>query len=648
MRIGPYTFDEFFAVGMEESVSPFLTPESKKWGKSLPLKGALLAAFFYICALVTFKLNLNLAYLFLSFTYFLVAPLAIQNTLQDLKNLELNINVLTAISAFLALLLKSPFEGALLLVLFEISSTLERSVAKKAKGAIHELHKIEPKKANVIHDDKIISQALSEVEIGDKILIQAGEIIPLDGKILTGSSFLNLSHLTGESRPLAVKEGDSVSAGTINLEGSLTILVTANRLNSALERIVNLITQAQEGKPKLQRVIDRFGQNYATLIITLTFSFALLLPLFFNMSYFGKEGSIYRALAFMIAASPCALVLATPTAYLSAISACAKRGIIIKGGIILDALDSCKNIAFDKTGTLTKGELTLKSIENLKGALTFNEALLLAEALERNSTHPIALAVCQKAKEMSGHFEIQDFKTLPGFGVEGRSKEGKKIFFGNLQYLQKELQNSAALVTNAKIIPGEIIAFLVVNDNLSLFRFQDSLREESKEVIEELKGLNLHPLMFSGDNKLNCEVVAKSVHISDFFYELHPDDKLKLVADFAKKGGIAMVGDGINDAPALARASVGISMGKIGSSTATNASDIILLSDDLKAIKWLFKKAKKTMKIVKENLFFALSVIILASLPALFGLLPLWIAVILHEGGTLIVGLNSLRLLKSK
>jgi Zn2+/Cd2+-exporting ATPase len=398
----------------------------------------------------------------------------------------------------------------------------------------------------------------------------------------------------------------------------------------------------------LQRLIDRFGQSYATLIIILTLSFALLLPLLFNMSYFGKEGSIYRALSFMIAASPCALVLATPTAYLSAISACAKRGIIIKGGIILDALDSCKNIAFDKTGTLTKGDLTLKSVENISGSLSFQEALLFARALERNSTHPIALAVCQRAKEEKSRYEIKDFKTVAGFGVEGKSEDGKKLFFGNLSYVQKNFEEKKELLDISKTNPGEIVAFLVVDDKISLFRFIDTIRDEAKEVIQELKELNLHPLMFSGDNKINCEVVAKSVDISDFFYEMRPDDKLRLVADFAKKGGIAMVGDGINDAPALARASVGISMGKIGSSTATNASDIILLRDDLRAIKWLLKKAKHTLKIVKENLIFALSVIIFASFPALLGLLPLWIAVILHEGGTLIVGLNSLRLLKSK
>lgn len=649
MRIAPYIFDEFFAVGMEESVSPFLTPSSKKWGRSLPLKSSILAALFLIAALITVKFNTTLAYLFLTATYFLVAPLAIQSTLKDLMNLEININVLTAISAFLALGLKSPFEGALLLVLFEISSTVERSVSKKAKSAVHELHKIEPKNAIVVKGEKLISKSLSEIEMGELVLIKAGEVVPLDGKIVSGNSSLNLSHITGESRPISVSVGDEIVAGSMNLEGKLIIIVIRARMNSAIEKIVKLITHAQEGKPKLQRFIDRLGQSYATLIIFLTFAFAVLLPIFFKMSYFGYEGSIYRALSFMIAASPCALVLATPTAYLSAISACAKKGIVIKGGIILDALTSCKNIAFDKTGTLTKGDLTLISIENIEGQIDFKEALLLAESLERNSTHPIANAICKRAQEEKERFELHDFKNLPGFGVEGKLADGRVIFFGNLNYFKEHFKESLDNIVNE----GNILAFLVVTHTTEraavvLFRFIDTIREEAKQVILDLKELKLSPLIFTGDNKVNCEIVANCVGISDFYAELKPQDKLRLVAKFAKKGGIAMVGDGINDAPALARSTVGISMGKIGSAAATDASDIILLRDDLNVLKWLFKKAKKTIKVVKENLFLALIVIVTASTPALLGLLPLWIAVILHEGGTLLVGLNSLRLLKSK
>lgn len=707
MKVAPYTFDEFFAVGMEESVSPFLTTSSKKWGKSIPLKASLLALILFFIALF---IPAPTSYLFLSTAYFLVGPLALQNTVKDLKNLEININVLTAISAFLALVLHSPFEGALLLILFELSSTLEQAVSRRAKSAVHNLHKLEPKKAQVIFDGKIIEKALSDVEIGNHILIKGGEVIPLDGKVIEGSSSLNLSHLTGESRPVSVKVGAEVSAGALNLEGKLIVQVTRSRRDSALERIISLISQAQEGKPNLQRTIDRFSQRYALLIICLTGIFALFLPLFWAMPYLGKEGSIYRALSFMIAASPCALILATPTAYLSAISSCAKKGVIIKGGVTLDALSSCTSIAFDKTGTLTKGNLTLSEIKPLLGNTSNEEALLWAEALERNSTHPIAKAI-SKAAVSSKTYEILDFITLPGIGVEGKTPTGKTIFLGSFSHLLEKLpQNKREQIQNKQVTKG-ISSFLLIGEDVIAFYFIDDIRDEAKAVVQELKELNLRPLIFTGDSRVNGEIVAKEVGIDDLFAELKPQDKLKLVASFAKGspvtsgpatgssdtrgavinattmnahatsksatgsitkkssargdqaiggyssgghttgdhaiGGIAMVGDGINDAPALARATVGISMGKIGSATANDASDVILLHDDLKLLKWLFVKAHKTVAIVKENLILALSVILCASLPALLGLVPLWIAVCLHEGGTLLVGLNSLRLLKS-
>jgi heavy metal translocating P-type ATPase len=330
-------------------------------------------------------------------------------------------------------------------------------------------------------------------------------------------------------------------------------------------------------------------------------------------------------LAFLIAASPCALIIATPTAYLSAISASARKGILLKGGITLDALASCSVIAFDKTGTLTTGHLQCVS-EDLP-----EEALSIAYALERNVTHPIATAICKLAQ--TRHIqpaEISAFKVIAGFGLEGVF-QGQKVAIGLPEFI--------GITTTEK----GVLAALRIGDDTYLFRFTDQLRDEMPHLI---RNLPLRPIMLTGDNAQNAHHVAHFLGINEVYANLRPEDKLDKVAQFSEAYGLAMVGDGINDAPALARATVGISMGRIGSGTAIDASDVVLLNDDLHLLGWLFKRSKKTMRIVKQNLTLALGVIFFVTTPALLGLVPLWLAVILHEGGTVLVGLNSLRLLK--
>lgn len=622
----PYLFDEFFSSGLEESISPFLTPSSRNWGKNLSLKSASSSAFLLTLAFGFSFINLPLSYLFLSLVYFLSGIPALIASLNDLKNLEINIDVLMTLAAFVAVAIDSGLEGALLLVLFELSHGMEDTVANKARSALHNLNNIAPKFAHMIGDDGItFEKSVREIQIGEKVLVKNGEIVPLDGLVIHGTSSVNLVHLTGESIPVPKTTGDSIAAGARNLEAALTIEVNRTSTDSTLARIIKLITQAQEAKPQLQRWLDQFGKHYATTIIILTFAFALAFPLLFSMSYFGSEGSIYRALAFLIAASPCALIIATPTAYLSAISATAKKGILLKGGITLDALASCSVIAFDKTGTLTTGELQCISTD------VPNDVLSIAYGLERNVVHPIATAICKLAQDKKiSPAEIDQFKSTPGKGLEGIAN-GKKVSIGLPEYIGITTREEG------------VLAALRIDDDTYLFRFSDKLRKEMAHLI---KTLPLRPIMLTGDNAANAHNVARQLGIKEVYAGLKPEDKLDKVAEISEKEGLAMVGDGINDAPALARATVGISMGRIGSATAVDASDVVLLNDDLHLLGWLFDKSKQTLRIVKQNLTLALGVILLATTPALLGLVPLWMAVILHEGGTVLVGLNSLRLLR--
>ncbi|WP_420421226.1 heavy metal translocating P-type ATPase [Simkania sp.] len=644
-----YIFDEFFTSGQEESISPFLTRDSRKWAKNLSLKSSILSGIFLLAAFITSFYSITISNLLLLFVYFLAGTPALQNTIEDIKNLEINIDVLMTLAAFLSFLIGSQMEGGLLLVLFAFSGAMEETVSKKAKGALLNLNELSPTMATVI-DEKgtLFQQSVREITVGTRLLVRAGEIVPLDGIVVDGNSFVNLVHLTGESVPVSKTKEDEVQAGSRNLDGTLTIRVNRTSADSTLSKIIQLINQAQEMKPRVQRFLDRFGRRYAITIISLFFLFSITLPWIFPISYFGVEGSIYRALTFLIAASPCALIIATPTAYLSAISACARKGILLKGGVTLDALASCRTIAFDKTGTLTTGKLSCEDVISLSEnpVCTPDEAIQIAAALERHVTHPMAEAIISFGKMKNlPLLDVDKFQSVAGFGLKGEMK-GRTVFIGNEAFITKQLQTKPDLKS---LIAKEdqSVTFLLVEESLFVFHFKDALRPEVPEVIQKLKEEHrLELMMLTGDHQASAAAVAKSLGIEEFLADLRPEHKLETVSNLSTKHGLAMVGDGINDAPALARATVGISLGEIGSATAIDASDIVFLQDDLKLLDWLYAKARKTMRIVRENLTLALGVICLVTTPALLGWIPLWLAVILHEGGTVLVGLNSLRLLK--
>ena len=653
----PFVFDEFFASGKEESISPFLTSSSRRWSKSLSLKVSLGAAVLLAIAFGIYSLFPDISHLILLVVYFLVGTPALIDAIEDLKSFEINIDVLMTLAALLSVIIGSGFEGALLLVLFELSAAMENTVTQKTKGALSHLNKLSPTRAFIILESgEVKERSVKDITVGSQILVKAGEIVPLDGRVIRGSSFVNLSHLTGESIPLAKTTGDDVQAGARNLEGTLTLEVTKISSDSTLARIVQLITQAQEAKPQLEKFLDRFGDKYALTIMGLSLLFALSLPWIFpTLPYLGKEGSIYRALTFLIAASPCALVIATPTAYLSAISSCAKKGILLKGGIILDALAKCKGIAFDKTGTLTTGKLKCESFEAIIATSQPKVALAIAASVEQHVVHPIADAMIAYAKSQDLAInEVDDFTSIAGFGVKASAKiNGQKesVYIGHFDFIaskfSKNLKEKLQGYSPVPSLEGHVMSYILIGDELFSATFIDEIKPDSAAIVKRLKeDLGMDVCMLTGDHKENAESVGKKVGIDHIFASLRPEDKLEKVASLSKQEGLIMIGDGVNDAPALTRASVGISMGKIGSAAAIDASDVVFLQDDLAHLDWLIKKSHHTVAIIKQNLALALFVILFATTPALLGWVPLWAAVILHEGGTVLVGLNSLRLLK--
>lgn len=654
----PIIFETYFEQGQQEVLSPFITPQSRQWGSHLFLKSALLATvlLFFSFLFSFFPAILPISYLLLVIVYFLVGIPPLIESLEDLINFEVNIDVLMTLAAFSSVFIGSGMEGGLLLVLFAISSALEEAVTTRAKGAISSLHTLSPTTASVVKEDgNTVEHSVKEIKIGTIIRVKSGQVIPLDGIVVQGTSSINLVHLTGENLPVTKSEKDLVPAGAQNLEGALLIQVTRTSNDSTVAKIIQLVTQAQGAKPQLQRWFDRISRPYASTIICLFLFFSLSLPFLLQIPFLGREGSLYRALAFLIAASPCALIIALPIAYLSSISICAQRGILLKGGISLDALASCQAIAFDKTGTLTKGVLVSVGIEEVfKNSLEdsdLKKALAIAFALEQNAIHPIAKALCAYVKEKEIlPASLETFQAIPGHGLEGKV-EGNPVAIGRPEFILERIDESKREILQQKVETrreqGEIVAAMSWKEHVFLFYFQDTIRPGIVRTLKALKeNWKMKIVMLTGDHSANALRIAKEVGIEHWEANLSPEDKLKRITMLAENWKLAMVGDGINDAPALARATVGICMGKVGTTAAMDASDIVLLHDHIELLDWLIGKARKTMVIVKQNLVLALIAIIFASTSALFGIVPLWLAVILHEGGTVLVGLNALRLLK--
>jgi len=609
-------FEPFFASAHAESKSPFLKPAARLWGRNLPLRVALGAALLWVASVVAVLVGgwSPAAYLLCSAVYFLVGTRAAIKVVEQLRERHLEIDGLMVVAALAAALIGSPLEGSLLLVLFSTAESVERWVDSRMRDALVRLQKAHPLKARLMRPDgTLVERAVEDVLLDSTLLVRAGETVPLDGQMVEGTSSIHLAHLTGEARPKLVTVGDLVPSGAVNCEGALLLRVTQPHGSSTLSRLLKLVEEAHEKKLPLQRWLERFQRGYAVSVMSAT----LLLALF--------GGSLYKAIVFLVTASPCALLIAVPVVALSSLSSCARRGIVVKGSGVLDQLARCRHVAFDKTGTLTEGTLSCEAIEPQTPGITVEEAIALAAGLEMRTSHPIARAIESLATERGiSPAVISDFIALPGVAVEGVADwHGKP----------QRVRIGAPGIT------------LTIADQKVVFKLRDQLRESSPGVITSLHNLGLTSCILSGDQSSQATAIGRRLGIAQTQGDLLPHQKMEQVAALSQSGCM-MVGDGINDAPALARATVGIAMGRPGQTAALEAADIVLLRDDLEQLPWLVSKARAGRRLLKQNVTLALTAMVLGSAAALWADLPLWAGVLLHEGGTLLVSCNGLRQLR--
>ena len=608
-----------------------------------------------------------------SVAFALVAVPAFVELVDDLLGLNVNIHVLMTLGAFASLLLGNASEGALLLVLFSGSHVAEHKLTDRAARDASELQKLSPEVALRVRGEVEETVRVQDVEVGDVVLVRAGELAPLDGRVVRGECLATMEHITGEASPFHVQEGDLVPAGSIALDGRLLVEVTASADASTLERIGSMTMESIRSRPKLKMWLDSFGEVYSKLVLVAALALMVLGPLVLGWKYLphnGVPGSINRSLGLMVAAAPCSLSV-TPLAYIAAISALARRGVILRSSRVLDALLSCDTIAFDKTGTLTTGALKLKSVKQWgSGGLDRNgagqaEAIAIAGAVEQYAVHPIAQALVTYAREAKGlpKVEVDTFSSEPGQGLVAQvvvNNRNREVKIGRVEFVLRDLEPEQARAVKLEVEEmkkkATAMAVMAVDGAVTLFCFQDQIRPQAQDVICALKSYFSKVTMLTGDRMVNADSVAKEVGIQEVYAELTPEAKLEYVKNAVENNGsqgrkqtngLAMVGEGMNDAPALAASTVGIVLADRASAASMVAGDVILLGDAVETLPLLLSKARQTRRVVSQGVFFALFFIFAASIPAVMGAIPLWLTVVVHEGGTLAVCLNALRTLKN-
>lgn len=533
-------------------------------------------------------------------------------------------------------------EATAVMLFYQVGELFQSYAVDKSRKSITSLMDIRPDFANLKKDNNITKVHPEEVKIGDLIVVKPGEKIPLDGILLDGSSMLDTSSLTGESVPREVKPNDIVISGCLNLNALLTIKVTKEFGESTVHKILELVENASSRKSKSEDFIHKFAKYYTPIVVIIAFFLAFLPPLFFGFSTFSAW--LYRSLSFLVVSCPCALVISIPLSFFGGIGGASKIGILVKGSNYLEALDNLEAIVFDKTGTLTKGCFEVQKIEAV--GISKEELLKLTAYAENFSNHPISFSL-KKAygKEIHSHF-ITKTEELPGLGISAII-EGKNLLVGN----EKLMQNKHISYQKCDEI-GTILYVALEGTYVGHFVIADRLKEDAKSTIQELKANNIHQIvMLTGDQKSVGEWVAKDLGIPTVYSELLPNEKAEKLEKFmsytSSKGKVAFVGDGMNDAPVLALADIGIAMGGLGADSAIEAADIILMTDEPSKIVSSLKIARKTMRIVKENVIFALLVKFFILILSGFGLSTMWEAVFADVGVSVIAILNALRALRT-
>lgn len=570
----------------------------------------------------------------------------------SLRKGVVDVDLLMVLAALGAAYVGAPFEGAMLLFLFALSNVLQNHAMDRSRKAIQALMKLRPDTVQVQAGGEWIQRAAKLVEPGEHVRLFPGESIALDGMVTSGESTIDESSITGESLPIEKVAGDLLYAGTLNQSGSLVYRVTKPLSESTLSRIIHLVEEAQAEKAQTQRFLEKAEQHYALGVILLTLAL-ILVP----WKGFGAEfaPTFYRAMTLMVVASPCALIISTPAAFLSAIGGAARRGVLFKGGIHLEQLATVTTVAFDKTGTLTCGTPTVTDIIPVDG-IQADEVLRHVAALEALSEHPLAKAIQEAARQKSLPIkEVHSFQALPGQGVTGTVGDqtylagSVRCFTAKGISLARHTHEIEQLQENGRSI---ILLGVCAEDGdhvqvLGIIGIADTVRPEAANVIRQLRELGIRRIvMLTGDHNTVAQKIAQTAGITEVYAERMPEDKVRIIRELSQTERVAMVGDGVNDAPALAAAHTGIAMGAMGADVAMETADVVLMGAQLGQLSHAFALGRKTRRIVAQNLTFALAVIlILATLTLTVGI-PLPLGVIGHEGSTVLVCLNGLRLLR--
>jgi Cd2+/Zn2+-exporting ATPase len=563
----------------------------------------------------------------------------------SLRSLTFDMNFLMSVAVIGAAAIGQWSEAATVVFLFSLGNTLQAYTMDKTRQSIRALMELSPLDALVRRNTIEQRLPIDEIEIGDIIIVKPGERIPMDGDVTDGESSVNQATITGESMPVEKHPGDFVYAGTLNEQGSLEIAVTKLAQDSTLSKIMNLVEEAQAQKAPSQQFVDVFAKYYTPAVLVFALSIAVIPWILFQQTF---DIWFYRALVLLVISCPCALVISTPVSIVSAIGNASRNGVLIKGGAYLEKMGAIKAIAFDKTGTLTIGQPTVTDVLPINGK-TEAEILSIASSIEKFSEHPVAQAIVNKAKGFP-FLKATNFKALVGKGVQANIDEitiyiGNSRLFEELQYSLDSLAPTIEGLENQ----GKTVMLVGTKEGIyGILAVADTIRENSLSAVEALRNVGIRAIiMLTGDNQRVASAIADRLGLNAFYSNLLPEDKVETVQQLANQyGSVAMVGDGVNDAPALAAADIGIAMGVAGSDVALETADIALMSDDLAKLGYVMKLSRKTLSIIKQNIIFAIVIKIIFLTMTLLGAANLWMAVFADMGASMLVTLNGMRLVR--
>ena len=609
-----------------------LSKEEIKETKNKDIYRILLGAFLGVLGIII-KAPKYLSMILILLAYIILLYRTLTTAIKQLRNKTINENFLVTISTIGAYLLGETHEGLMVIFLYEIGKILESKAVNKSRNSVAELMNIKEETSNLKDNNKIKIVPTTEIKVGDIIVVKEGERVPLDGIVVKGETMLDTSALTGESLPVSASIGDKVLSGSINKGGVLEIKVSSLYKDSTVNKILELVENATERKTKVETIVSKYSSKYTIGVMIIAILTALFLPLFINMTY---TDSIYKGLTILVISCPCAIAISIPLSYFSGIGAASKEGILIKGSNYLDSIKDIKEIVFDKTGTITTGEFYISKINIHDKKYTEDQIMEIFAGGESLSNHPIAKSVLKNYTKEINHEDIKDYKEVSGKGIEFTYKKDK-VRIGNAKFCKNKEENSNIYL----MINNSIVADLEI---------KDEIKKDVVNTIQKLKNMNINIHMFTGDTKEKATEIAQQVGIDNINYSMLPSDKYTYLEEIIKKKTeksiVSFVGDGINDAPVLKLSDLGISMGSLGTDSAIEASDVVIMNDNLEKIVTAINISKKTNKIIKENLIFALGVKMLVLVLTLIGLSTMLEAVFADVGVTVLCILNTLRLLK--